>query len=228
MRSAVSALALAVTLAPAAMAGPTVLELYTSQGCSSCPPADAMLVELAEREDVIALSLHVDYWDYLGWEDDLADPMYTARQHAFARAAGSRTVYTPQMVIGGKDHVIGSKPMRVMDQLQAHEAALDPVTVSLTRDGDDLRIEASSEGISGEAVVQIVRYKPMVERNIRRGENAGRSIEYANVVYSWTVAGRWNVSEALVMQAQLAGPDPVVVIVQDGTDGPVLGAAQLR
>lgn len=228
MRRVLSALAFWVSLTPAAMAGPTVVELYTSQGCSSCPPADAMLVELAQRDDVIALSLHVDYWDYLGWQDDLANPAYTARQQAFAQAAGSRTVYTPQMVIGGKDHVIGSKPMQVMDRLQAHEQMPDPVEVQLSRSGDTLQIEATSTGITGTAIVQIVRFTPEVERDIRRGENAGRQIQYVNVVHTWVNAGSWNVEDPLALEATLSGSDPVAVIIQAGANGPVLGAAQLR
>ncbi len=231
MRLVLTAIATAASLlaaAPSAWAGPTVVELYTSQGCSSCPPADAMLDELALRDDVIALSLHVDYWDYLGWKDDLANPAYTERQHAFARAAGSRTVYTPQMVIGGQDHVIGSRPMQVMDQLQAHKAADDPVTVNMTRTGDTLLIEATAAGVSGDAVVQIVRFWPEVTRDIRRGENAGRTILYSNVVYEWNVATTWNMSEPLALQASVQGDDPIAVIIQSGSNGPVLGAQQLR
>jgi len=152
----------------------------------------------------------------------------TERQHSFARAAGSRTVYTPQMIIGGRDHVIGSKPMQVMDQLRSHDAAPDPVEVTLYRDGDQLSIMASADGISGDATVQIVRFMPEVERDIRRGENAGRTIVYSNVVYSWVDAGRWDVSSPLEMSATLTGPEPVAVIIQNGTDGLILGAAQLR
>lgn len=207
----------------------TVVELYTSQGCSSCPPADAILGDLAKRDDVIALALHVDYWDYIGWVDDLASPAFTERQRAFARAAGSRTVYTPQMVFGGVDHVIGSRPIDVMDQIMAHSKSPDPVSVSLTRSGDQLRIEATRTGtFRGNAVVQIVRFSPAVTRKIERGENAGRTLTYSNVVRSWQNAGQWNTSRPLVMEAALTGSDPVAVIIQDGTDGPVLGAAQLR
>jgi len=230
MRSAINALTFAITLAtaPFAAAGPTVIELYTSQGCSSCPPADEMLAELAKKDDILALSLHVDYWDYLGWRDDLADPAYSSRQHEYARAAGQRTVYTPQMIIGGEAHVIGSKPMEVMDQIRAYDAEPDPVEITLTRDGDQLSIAATATGLSGNTTVQIVRFRREVERDIRHGENAGRAILYANVVYSWTNAGRWNVRSPLQMEATLTGPEPVAVIIQDGTNGPILGAAQLR
>lgn len=208
----------------------TVIELYTSQGCSSCPPADEMLAELADRDDVIALSLHVDYWDYIGWVDDLADPDHTKRQQNFAHAAGSRAIYTPQMVIGGVDHVIGSRPMEVMDLLNAHSSTANPVDVSLQRDGDRLSIiaTANQDAIAGSALVQIVRYAPEVTRDIKRGENAGRTITYANVVTDWQVGGLWDVAQPLEMQANVPGDDAVAVIIQDGSDGPVIGAAQLR
>lgn len=231
MHKLLAALTLAITpfIGSAQAQNATVVELYTSQGCSSCPPADAMLEDLAKRDNVIALALHVDYWDYIGWVDDLADPAYTARQRAFARAKGSRTVYTPQMIFDGRDHIIGSRPMDVMDQIMAHAARPDDVNVTLTRDGNALRIEAQRVGnFRGNAVVQIVRYTPKVMRDIHRGENAGRTIVYANVVTSWQNVGGWNTNQSLVMEAQLTGADPVVVIIQDGTDGPILGAAQLR
>jgi len=233
MRNMITSLALTASLWAGVVSGEqmngTVIELYTSQGCSSCPPADAMLAELATRDDVIPLALHVDYWDYIGWKDDLADPAFTNRQQAFAAAAGSRTIYTPQMVIGGVDHVIGSRPMEVMDQLQAHNAQPDVVTLTLTRSGDVLAIVAeTSRPTRGEAVVQLVRYTPEVTRHIKRGENAGASITYANVVTSWERAGVWDTASPLALEAAVSGDEPIVVIVQDGTDGPVLGAAQLR
>jgi hypothetical protein len=233
MRKMITGLALTATLWGGAVTAEqmngTVIELYTSQGCSSCPPADAMLAELATRDDVIPLALHVDYWDYIGWKDDLADPAFTQRQNAFAAAAGSRTVYTPQMVIGGVDHVIGSRPMEVMDQIQAHNAVPDPVALTLTRDGDVLTIAAqTTQTMQGEAVVQVVRYIPEVVRDITRGENAGQSIVYANVVTSWETAGVWDVATPLALEAAVTGDEPVVVVIQNGTDGPVLGAAQLR
>ncbi len=229
MRRLLAAFALTTALSGGAASAETVVELYTSQGCSSCPPADAMLAQLAQRSDVIPLALHVDYWDYLGWKDDLASPAFTRRQKGFAEAAGSATVYTPQMIIGGVDHVVGSRPMQVMDQVQKHNATPDPVDVTLTRSGDRLQINASARGnLRGEAVVQIVRYVPAVTRDIRRGENAGKTITYVNTVTSWQTAGRWNPSAPLSMQAQISGSQPVVVIVQQGTSGRILGAARLR
>ena len=211
----------------AAQNGPVVIELYTSQGCSSCPPADKMLHDLAKRDDVIALALHVDYWDYIGWADSFATPAFTARQHAYAHAANSATVYTPQMVIGGIDHVIGSRSMQVMDLLQAHSRKGNPVAVSLTRSGDRVQISAQP-GVQGQFVVQLVRYKPQETVEIRRGENAGRNLSYANIVTSWDVIERWDGRSALNLAANAAGEEAVAVIIQQASNGPIVGAAQLR
>ena len=207
--------------------GPVVVELYTSQGCSSCPPADAMLHDLAKRDDVIALALHVDYWDYIGWKDVFGRPENTARQHAYARAANATTVYTPQMVIGGVDHVIGSRPMQVMDAVQAQSRRGYLFDVTLTRQGNYVRIIAPA-GARGDYAVQLVRYTPQATVAISRGENAGRDLSYANIVTAWDVIGRWNGQSALALDVEASGDSPVVVIVQQSTDGPIVGAAQLR
>ncbi|MFT6076444.1 MAG: hypothetical protein ACJAZ1_003377 [Yoonia sp.] len=207
--------------------GPVVIELFTSQGCSSCPPADAMLHDLAKREDVIALALHVDYWDYIGWTDVFGRPENTSRQHSYAQAAHATTVYTPQMVIGGIEHVVGSRPMQVMDAVQAQVRRGNAVAVSLTRSGSALQINAST-AVRGDYVVQLVRYTPEETVAIRRGENAGRTLSYANIVKSWDVIGRWDGRSALTLAATADGPDAVVVIVQQAGHGPIVGAAQLR
>ncbi|EBA11416.1 DUF1223 domain-containing protein [Roseobacter sp. CCS2] len=211
----------------AAQNGPVVVELYTSQGCSSCPPADAMLHDLAKRDDVIALALHVDYWDYIGWKDSFASPQFTERQHAYARAASATTVYTPQMIIGGVDHVIGSRSMQVMDTLQAHSRAGNAFDVGLTRRGGNVFITAAA-GRGGDYIVQLVRYTPEETVAIRRGENAGRNLSYANIVTSWDVIGRWDGRVALALETNAAGDSPVVVIIQQAANGPIVGAAQLR
>ena len=117
-----------------------VVELFTSQGCSSCPPADALLAELDKSADVIALALHVDYWDYIGWKDSFADPGNTERQRGYAHAAAATSIYTPQMVIGGLDHVIGYKPMDVANTVQKHRAAPDGADVTARFNGDSVVI----------------------------------------------------------------------------------------
>lgn len=222
-----SVLGLGVTTPAVAQNGPVVVELYTSQGCSSCPPADEMLHELAKRDDVIALALHVDYWDYIGWADSFANPAFSERQHGYARAARATTVYTPQMVINGQDHVVGSRPMQVMDLLQAHQAKGLPVQVTLARVGDRVTINAPG-GVGGDYVVQMVRYTPQETVAIRRGENAGREIKYAHIVTSWDVINRWDGANALALDAAAAGSDPVVVIIQTVAQGAIVGAAELR
>ena len=109
---------------------PTVVELFTSQGCSSCPPADALLKKLDERAGVIALALHVDYWDYIGWKDSFGDPAHAKRQRSYAYFAGSRTIYTPQMIVGGTAAVVGSRPMEVADLINAMQVQ-DPVLMAV-------------------------------------------------------------------------------------------------
>lgn len=122
-----------------------VLELYTAQGCASCPPADEMVRELAGRDDVIALALHVDYWDYIGWADTFASPDHGQRQQRYARRHGHSTIYTPQVVINGTDIMEGFRVMQVMETIAAHQRQTPEVTVSLTRlDGGGLEILAST------------------------------------------------------------------------------------
>ena len=207
----------------------TVVELYTSQGCSSCPPADALLTQLAKRDDVIALALHVDYWDYIGWKDSFGSPAFTARQHNYARAASATTVYTPQMVIGGVDHVIGSKPMEVADHLRAQQSQAKPLMLTLRQSGGQVQVTAAPFVRRPTAmIVQLVRYLPSETVAIRRGENAGKSIEYSNIVRSWQNIARWDGTSALNISADVPGTDAVVVIVQQDGFGPIVAAAELR
>ncbi|MCG6903849.1 MAG: DUF1223 domain-containing protein [Rhodobacter sp.] len=211
-----------------AQANLVVVELYTSQGCSSCPPADALLNELAERDDVLPLALHVDYWDYIGWKDEFANPEHTRRQKAYAHAAGQRTIYTPQMIVGGLDHVVGYKPMHLAELIEDHGKRVSPVTVSLTRDGGGVRIHADPASGAGKMVVQLVRYMPNSTVAIERGENAGKTITYSNVVTGWKVLGGWDGSAALDMRAETPGDDPVVVVVQKVGHKAIMAAARLR
>ncbi len=213
--------------AATAQNSPVVVELYTSQGCSSCPPADAILHDLAKRDDVIALALHVDYWDYLGWKDEFADPRFTNRQHGYAQAFHARNVYTPQMIFNGKEHVVGSRTMQVMDTLMAHQQQAQPVQVSLRRNGDRVIINAQSSQ-RGDYVVQMARYTPQETVDVRRGENAGRTLSYANIVTSLEAISRWDGRAPLALDAPAPGGAPVVVIVQQTGFGPIVGAAQLR
>lgn len=204
-----------------------VVELFTSQGCSSCPPADAILHELAGRDDVIAIALHVDYWDYIGWKDEFATPAFSKRQRNYAREGGRRSVYTPQMIVNGQTDIVGAKAMKLSEAIAAHAAMPMPVTVQLVRSGDAVRIDASSE-TTGSFVVQMLRYQPLRETRITRGENAGYTLKYANVAEDWQELTTWDGQAPLSLAAEAAGSEPVVVLVQRAGHGPIVGAARLR
>ena len=206
-----------------------VVELYTSQGCSSCPPADGLLEELANHDGVIALALHVDYWDYIGWKDGFGSPAYSARQKAYAQAAGSRMIYTPQMIVEGRDRVVGFRPMQVADLIHQNRDQHSSVTLAIRRAGGSVHIEAASSApLAGGAMVQLVRYIPERTVKIGRGENAGRTMTYRNIVSSWQTLRSWDGAAALAFDAAAPGDDPVVVIVQSPGPGPILAAARLR
>ncbi|HCP81566.1 MAG TPA: DUF1223 domain-containing protein [Octadecabacter sp.] len=214
---------------PAVADGPTVIELYTSQGCSSCPPADEILHDLAGQSDVIALALHVDYWDYIGWADIFADPAHTRRQQNYARAAGASSIYTPQMVIGGVDHVIGAKPMDVGRLIRTHSARPTGTRISLQRSGNQLRISGqTAQALGNGTVVQLIRFSPEETVDVRRGENAGRTLTYSNIVTQWSAVGEWSGSGDLSMNVTISGDSPVVVIVQEPGPGAVMASAVLR
>lgn len=207
----------------------TVVELYTSQGCSSCPPADAFMLDLAGTPGVIALALHVDYWDYLGWKDDFGHSSFTDRQRAYASAMGESTIYTPQMVVAGQDQAAGSDPAQVLDLIRRHRSAAAGARLELARDGEKLHIRATAEGgLAAPVWVQLVRYLPHATVDIAHGENAGRTIDYANIVTSWRRVGTWDGRGELAMTVEAAGEDAVVVILQDQGPGPIRAAAVLR
>lgn len=211
-----------------AQSNPVVLELFTSQGCSSCPPADALLAELAQNDDVIALALHIDYWDYIGWKDKFAQPRFTARQKGYARRAGHGAVYTPQMIVNGTYGVVGNRSMDVTEIIEKQRGHRAPVRLEVTRSGDILTIDAKAESPVGAAQVHLVRYTPSETVDIRRGENAGRSLTYTHIVTDWTVIADWNGRGALDVTAKISGDAPVVILVQSADFGAILAAARLR
>lgn len=204
-----------------------VVELYTSQGCSACPPADEFMASLVQDPNVIPLALHVDYWDYIGWKDAFADPRFTDRQKAYAHAVGSRMIYTPQMIVNGLDRVEGHEPEQVARLIQAHLAAAAPVALRLERSGDRLRILADPAPLDRPVWVQLVRYRPSETVTIERGENAGRTVTYHNIVTSWQMLGEWPGAAPLAMEADAPGPDPVAVILQKGGPAEIVAAARL-
>lgn len=231
MRFIATLLAAAMLMASPARADdtPVVVELFTSQGCSSCPPADAFLHKLADREDVIALAMHVDYWDYIGWKDIFASPENTKRQRAYARAGGRKMIYTPQMIINGREHVVGNRPRDVVDLINKHKSGAGEVDLTLARNGNTLQITANAAAaVNGNLVVQLIRYTPKSTVAIKRGENAGRTLSYANVVTEMNMLGRWNPRKPLAMTANVEGDAPIVVLVQHEGVGPIAAVARVR
>ena len=221
---------LAITPALAADSGPIVVELFTSQGCSSCPPADAFMEDLQKRKNVIALTFNVDYWDYLGWRDTLASAEYSRRQRAYAKARGDGQVYTPQMVINGLDHAVGSR-RRAVDQALAASA---PVKVPMTMKeiGGEVIVEIAERPASvpaGEATIWIAMVVPKVSVEISRGENTGRKITYFNVARKLMPAGSWTGKAARLTLPKselfVDGATACAAILQSGGVGPILGAA---
>lgn len=205
-----------------------VVELFTSQGCASCPPADDFFAELAQDPDVIPLALHVDYWDYIGWADKFADPKFTDRQKAYARMAGSRMIYTPQLIVGGLDQVEGNQPAEVEALIRRHLDAAQGVTLTLERRGDEIVIRAAAQGAFAEPVrVQLVRFRPEETVTIERGENAGRTVTYRNIVTSWQALGDWTGEGPLALEASAPGRDPAVVILQKSGPSAILAAARI-
>ena len=207
-----------------------VVELYTSQGCSSCPPADAFMAQLVQNPDVIALALHVDYWDYIGWKDEFAQAGFTERQKEYARAIGSRTIYTPQMIVNGKDRVEGSNPEAVEAFVRMHLEGGAGTSVALQRDGDMLMITATNAPgvtLDGPLTVNLVRYMPEQTVAIERGENAGRTLTYHNVVTEFATLGEWAGDAPLSLETPITGTSPIAVFLQAAGPGAVLAAARL-
>jgi hypothetical protein len=227
---------LTATLVVAQAAEPrAVLELFTSQGCSSCPAADRLLGDLASDPSLIPLSVPIDYWDYLGWKDTLASPADSARQRAYARVRGDRQVYTPQIVVNGAMHALGSDRAaieRVIAQTDQKAAVLSlPVAISVGGTGLSVKVEpAANEHLAGEVwLCSVAKAVPVV---IDRGENRGHTITYHNVVRRWLKLGDWTGAKATwnvpISEIKTDDVDAVAVMVQEGTHekpGIILGAA---
>ena len=216
--------------ASAAAKSPVVVELFTSQGCSSCPPAEAYMRDLAKRQDVIGLEYHVDYWDYIGWKDKFADPAFTGRQRSYVRAMRSRYAYTPQMVINGRTHAVGSDRRKVEGIIrESREEQPDGPEVVLRRQGQTLKISVGAAPASGAYDVVFVTYDKSHETKVRRGENRGRTLVNANVVRVLTVVGPWSGQpvDYSVSLAGKKGDGGCAVIVQKRNHGHVVAAARI-
>ena len=229
-RSLLSAALVLVPLGAAAQSTPVLVELFTSQGCSSCPPADRVLTELAGQPGVIALALHVDYWDYLGWKDDFASPEFSARQRAYAKAARSRTIFTPEMIVQGDDRLKGHDAEHIHKDIARQQQRPAQATLSLERKGDGLEIHLAPTGNAavGPAEVYLVRFLPSADVSIGGGENAGRDFTYTNIVTDWDTIAHWDGEGPVVLRRDDIGDGPLAVIVQESRMGPVLTAAELK
>ena len=224
MKKLFLSLALPILFTPAAFAGTNpsqVVELFTSQGCSSCPPSNALVNDWAGRDDVLALTYSVEYWDYLGWKDTFADPKFTARQKAYAEAIGHGRVYTPQMIINGQ-----------IDKFRYSRAEIKDVTLSadtldITFDGNDLFIPANPD-VDSPASVRLVTYIPGSQTvQVQRGENGGRTLMLTNVVTDVTDLGVWANKDSRFSLPETKPGETYAALVQDGEYGPII-AATLR
>ena len=224
------AIALAASCAalPAAWADqpkrPVVVELFTSEGCSSCPPADALLTDLAnKRHDVLPLAFHITYWNSLGWTDPFSFDAATKRQEGYARISSAGGVYTPQMVIDGTDDAVGSDRGDVLHAISAAAAKTnDPVPVQITRDGKDAAVKVGLG--EGAGRVWLIGYDSRHVTPVGRGENAGHTLVESNIVRSLTEMGDWS-GAVLDLHHALPAGEHLAVLVQ-ARDGRILGAAR--
>ena len=213
-----------------------VYELFTSQGCATCTAADEVLASLAKRDDVIALTLPVDYWDYLGWRDTLARPEFTVRQKAYAKVLGDGMVYTPQAIVSGIANVNGNnadKVERAIDKTaKLFAASRVPIVLSAADGRLTIDVASAPDGVtSKEATVWVAAIAGSVKVPILRGENQGRTIVYSNVVRAMVPVGTWSGKEMVVQldrrSFMLGTADRVAVLLQQGHGGPIVGAAIL-
>ena len=235
--SALGICAIVAVIRPAHADPRAVVELFTSQGCSSCPPADKVIGELANDPSIIALSLPIDYWDYLGWKDTLADARFSARQKAYSKARGDREVYTPQAIVNGEAHVIGSDRAGIESAIGATRQSdgVMSVPVTMTQAGKQITVSVAAANKTHAAThgeVWLCGISKAVPISIARGENRGRELTYYNVVRNLVKVGDWNGSPGSwtvpLDSLERDGVDGAVVLVQDGNrdkPGPMLGAA---
>jgi hypothetical protein len=220
-RSALLAALMALAATDAAVAQPlTVVELFTSQGCSSCPPANANLIKVKDQPNVLALSFNVTYWDYLGWKDTFGKQEFTQRQVSYEPALGRSGPFTPQVVVNGDADAVGAAPGEIERLISSSGHAKGP---SLSLDGGKISIGAAP---GGKADVWLVRYiKGVVEVPVARGENTGRTLPHANVVHALQRLGSWSGDATTLPLPAASGGLSTAVLVQSPGGGPILAAA---
>src|SRR5262245_16630369 len=218
------------TMSPAYAQVRAALELFTSQGCSSCPPADKLLGELASDPTLVVMSLPIDYWDYLGWKDTLADPNNTLRQKAYAKVRGDREVYTPQVVVNGSLHALGSDKAAIERAIAQSRQKAMTLPVTLKAAGDHVVVTVPDHAARAE--IWLCGLAKAVTIMIKRGENHGKAITYFNVARRWhkldTGSGAAGSFTVPISKFDSEGVNAAAVLVQTGTTekpGAVLGAA---
>ena len=207
---------------------PVVVELFTSQGCSACPPADAQLHRLTNKPNVIALALHVDYWDYIGWEDSFAKPDFTERQRAYAQAQNERMIYTPQFMINGMANSMANQLEEVDGLIRKYQTTAAALSLSMRRFGMSVDITLSDASYYGPYDVHLVTVSPNNTVDILTGENGGKVISYANVVTEWRTLGIWNGDWMTSFQTGPLGPGKHAVLVQFHGHGEIIGSAWIN
>ncbi|MEZ7813498.1 MAG: DUF1223 domain-containing protein [Paracoccaceae bacterium] len=205
-----------------------VLELFTSQGCPSCPPADSLMKDWVKRDDVLPLALHVDYWDYIGWKDKFGQSKFSDRQKSYAVFHKEKSVYTPQVVINGAAQTQGSKVALIGKLIVDAQVRQDNYGLQLTKMGQNLMIKARSpKSFELPMIVQLVRYRLKEEVQIKNGENANKTITYLNIVTSWETVGQWSGEAPLSIVTRHDGNDQTAVILQEQGPSQILAAARL-
>ena len=209
---------------------PVLVELFTSQGCSSCPPADKLAASLKASTGATVVSFNVDYWDYLGWRDTLAKPEYTQRQMDYAKSRGDNDVYTPQMVIDGERHAVGSNQDQVTNAISAAHKTQSKLPMTLQANDKELIVELGEGTPMPEATLWLMAVAPIVLVKIERGENAGHEVDYYNVVRKLVPAGMWNGQAAKLTfprKGIITGDvKTCLAVLQKGKVGQVIGMAK--
>ncbi|MDG1459598.1 MAG: DUF1223 domain-containing protein [Pseudoprimorskyibacter sp.] len=207
---------------------PVVIELFTSQGCASCPAADNLLAQLGLRDDVIPLALHVDYWDYIGWKDTYAQHAFTRRQKAYARVSQRNVIFTPQMIVNGTNAGAGNRPLEMAEMLIAAKFEAPKATLQIARDAETLTVMAEALVELGAAEIHIIRYIPEQIQKITHGENAGLNQKYTHIVTDWVTPGAWDGVGQYRQDFEVTGDAPIVVLLQGERFGAIFAAAQLK
>jgi hypothetical protein len=209
---------------PADAGHPTVVELYQSQGCSSCPPADANVNAIADRPGILALNFAVTYWDDLGWKDTFAKPSYTARQWDYAKAAGRGNVSTPQVIINGRAAVVGANAATLAAAIRDNARVAAGPTIG----ANNGRVTIGAGAATAPATIWLVRYDPRtLAVPIRAGENGGRTLDHRNIVRSLDALGSWR-GQGVSFAVPAANPAyRSAILLQQGKGGAIIAAARI-